>query len=64
MFTEHEPIPLKEVCCDRCGTIIKGILLQDLDWCNAELHFNQPHISCPICGNDIYDVLKKPKEDL
>ena len=59
MFTENEPIPQKEVCCDRCGTIIKDIMLQDLDWYQAELHFNKPHIKCPICGRDIYVFVSK-----
>lgn len=62
MFTENEPILVEKVKCDRCGTIIKGILLQDLDWYQAELHFNQPHIKCPICGKDIYEVLEKVGE--
>ena len=59
MYTYNEPEIKNQVECEICKTIIKGIDLNDLDWTQAKLHLNQPCIKCPICGNEIYNVLEE-----
>lgn len=63
MRTVNEPKIKKEVVCDLCGTLLMDIQLQELDWSEARMYFNEPFVTCPICKNKIYNVLAEESKD-